>query len=86
MTRALAESLTGSDDCEAAVGRTFLFMGKELTVAGVNRKADADFNTFFRVDIYYRQRMPAQALFIPYETIRTMGEPVPLTMFPPYVL
>ncbi len=84
VTQTLAEAVTGSADYEAAVGKTFSFLGLELTIAGVNKKADAEFNSFFRSDIYYRSRMPAEVLFIPYETIQKLTDPIPFAMYAPY--
>lgn len=60
------------------IGKTIVFKGVEFTVCGITADTDSkEFEHNLIADVYYqmlRRSKNAQVIFIPYETLKTLGE------------
>ena len=66
-----------TDDYGKYVGKTVVFKGKTFTVSGTLETTDGDMEHYLMADINYspiRRTQDAMVLFIPYETLKEIGE------------
>ncbi len=68
-------------NADAYISRTIVFKNQELTISGITPSvADKEFNDTLRKDVYYREdvyskeNLDKAMIFIPYETIKELGE------------
>lgn len=61
---------------QQCLGRQIHLGGKELTVAGITAElTEGAAEEYLSADLYYRRRVEGPCVFIPYETIRSIGTP-----------
>ena len=75
----LADYFGGCDDYSQYVGRKIVFLKCEFTVVGTVESTDGDIESFLVADPCYdtlRRTVKCKAVFIPYETMRSVGNKV----------
>lgn len=64
-----------AENPDACLGKQIAFGGERLTVAGVTAElTEGKAERFSAADLYYRRRVEGPCLFLPYESIRALGE------------
>lgn len=70
-----AEELGAAEAPEACLGRTVILGGQDLTVAGITADLTEEaVRKNLSADVYYRKNLVGPCVFVPYETIRELGE------------
>lgn len=60
---------------DKCIGKTITFGGRSFTVCGVTADLkDGKVTQYLQNDVYYRRNIRDNAIFIPYDTLKTMGQ------------